>query len=269
MTTNLKLAINASLKAGIAIMEVYQSNFEVETKEDASPLTIADKKANDIIVSILKSTNLPIISEETKVLSFETRADWDLCWIVDPLDGTKEFINRNGEFTVNIALVENNIPVLGVIYVPVSKELFFTDYKSNSAKKVVVDTSTAELDDAFIQEKATELHPLTTLESPVKIVGSRSHLNQDTQDFIDSIKQNYSIEMVPKGSSLKFCMVAEGKAHYYPRFAPTMEWDTAAGQAICEAVGVSVINNETKRQLQYNKESLLNPYFLVSNSKLA
>ena len=262
MRNNLAIAIQASLDAGAAILEVYSSDeFNVEIKGDDSPLTRADKNANDVINSYLIKTPIPIISEENKQLEYSKRKNWDTCWIVDPLDGTKEFIKRNGEFTVNIALIENGNPVLGVIYVPVSRTLYFTSEDASKAYKIIVDDTIST--DTIIS-KASEIKPQTETHSLVKIVGSRSHLNDDTKSFISEIESENQVEIVSKGSSLKFCLVAEGAANIYPRFAPTMEWDTAAGQAICQAVGVKVIDNNTKSPLLYNKENLLNPYFLVS-----
>jgi len=262
MIQNLAIAIEASIEAGKEILKIYASDIKVETKGDDSPLTQADKNANDVINSYLKKTPIPIISEENKQLDFSERKDWKQCWIVDPLDGTKEFIKRNGEFTVNIALVENGIPLLGVIYVPVTKDLYFTSEDASKAFKITLEDEEESVD--FILKNASEIQPETKTPSVVKIVGSRSHLNDDTKNFISEIEKDNSVEIVSKGSSLKFCLVAEGKANLYPRYAPTMEWDTAAGQAICQAAGVKVINNETQKPLQYNKENLLNPYFLVT-----
>ncbi|MDT0556633.1 3'(2'),5'-bisphosphate nucleotidase CysQ [Patiriisocius hiemis] len=253
--------LQAAIEAGEAIMEVYMTDFDVEIKGDNSPLTIADKKANTVINKYLETTNIPIISEENKQTDYSVRKSWDRCWIVDPLDGTKEFVKRNGEFTVNIALVENGSPILGVIYVPVVRELYFTNAKGTSALKVTVGEKYTIED--LIKEAAT-ISPDTSDASIVKIVGSRSHLNDDTKKFISEVEQKSPVEIVSKGSSLKFCLVAEGKANLYPRYAPTMEWDTAAGQAICNAVGVKVIDNTTQEALQYNKENLLNNYFLVT-----
>ena len=263
ISKQLELAITASLKAGKAIMEVYDSTFEVEYKDDNSPLTLADKKSNDIINTFLKPTEIPIISEENKQIEFEVRRHWKFCWIVDPVDGTKEFIKRNGEFTVNIALVKEGKPLLGVIYVPSEKTLYFANVLQELAYK-------SELKDhetpyEVIMQKAKKMTPKASSSNLVEVVGSRSHMSQETLDYIDKVKQlGKEVEIVSKGSSLKFCLVAEGKADVYPRFAPTMEWDTAAGQAICNAVGLKVTSNETKEPLEYNKKNLLNPWFLVS-----
>jgi len=260
MKTLLSVAIQASLDAGIEILKVYETNFNVEIKGDDSPLTQADKNANAVIMKYLKTTDIPIISEENKQLDFSERKDWSQCWIVDPLDGTKEFIKRNGEFTVNIALVENGEPVMGVIYVPVSKELYFTSEDGNTSKKIVVSSEEISIEEIFEKAEIIKPSPIT---SEVKIVGSRSHLNDDTKNFISEVEKNNKVAIVSKGSSLKFCLVAEGLAHIYPRFAPTMEWDTAAGHAICKAVGVSVIDQTTGKEMQYNKPNLLNNHFLV------
>ncbi len=259
----LNIAIKASLEAGEEIMNVYNtSNFEVETKNDDSPLTIADKRANDIIISYLKQTDIPIISEENKQMKFSERKQWNKCWIVDPLDGTKEFIKKNGEFTVNIALVEDGIPILGVLYVPDFKTLYFTEVANKKAFKVLLKKHKTPVDDVL--KNASEIKPVKN-KGKARIVGSRSHLNEETQKFIDTISESEEVEIVSKGSSLKFCLVAEGKADLYPRYAPTMEWDTAAGHAICKAVGVTVTALPADKPLQYNKEDLLNPWFLVSN----
>ncbi|PHR13037.1 MAG: 3'(2'),5'-bisphosphate nucleotidase [Aequorivita sp.] len=260
MQSLLAVAIKAALKAGIEILKVYNTNFDVEHKSDDSPLTQADKNANEVINGFLKHTQIPIISEENRQLDYSKRKEWNRCWIVDPLDGTKEFIKRNGEFTVNIALVENGNPVLGVIYVPVSKELYFTSADGKASKKITVFSEEDSIDEIF--ENAKTIRP-SIASSEVKIVGSRSHLNEETKNYIATIEKENKVEIVSKGSSLKFCLVAEGLAQLYPRFAPTMEWDTAAGQAICNAVGVSVIDQSTEKPMKYNKPNLLNNYFLV------
>lgn len=259
MRSLLVTAVKAALAAGTEILKVYDTNFDVEHKNDDSPLTQADKNANEVINKFLKPTQIPIISEENRQLDYAERKDWDRCWIVDPLDGTKEFIKRNGEFTVNIALIENGNPVLGVIYVPVTKELYFTSSDGKTSKKIVITSENDSVEK--IVKKAKEIKPSKA--SVVKIVGSRSHLNEDTKNFIAEIAKQNEVEIVSKGSSLKFCLVAEGLAQLYPRFAPTMEWDTAAGHAICNAVGVSVIDQTTGKNMQYNKPNLLNNYFLV------
>ncbi len=259
----LKIAIKASLEAGDAIMKIYDTSFSVELKEDKSPLTEADKRANTIITSYLKPTNIPIISEESKQTAYSLRKNWDTCWVVDPVDGTKEFIKRNGEFTVNIALVSKQQPILGVIYVPATKVLYAADVIKKTTFKAILDTHKTAIE--RVLELLEPLQPKTIKQSSVRVVASRSHMSQETMDFMETLKsEGKFIEIVSKGSSLKFCLLAEGEADVYPRFAPTMEWDTAAGQAICNAVGIEVISKETDKPLLYNKENLLNPWFLVS-----
>lgn len=262
MQKELSTAIQAAIEAGKEILDIYHSDFEVEIKNDASPLTIADKNANTVINSFLKPTGIPIISEENKQLAYQERKDWKMCWIVDPLDGTKEFIKKNGEFTVNIALVENGQPILGVIYVPVSKTLYFGSQHLSASKKITLSDQTENIQQ--ILDAAKNMKP-KSLESTLKIVGSRSHLNDDTKRFIEKItaETDKNVEMVSIGSSLKFCLVADGEAQIYPRFAPTMEWDTAAGDAICRMVGLQVTDATTGKPMVYNKENLLNNYFLV------
>ena len=259
---NLSLAIEAALMAGKAIMKVYDSTLIVEYKEDKSPLTKADLKSNSIISSHLKKTDIPIISEENKQADFATRKNWDTCWIVDPLDGTKEFIKQNGEFTVNIALVKHGKPILGVIYVPVTKTLYYAIVKDGNASKVSLNKHQTEVSQVF--SLALVLKNVNQNINKVRIIGSRSHMNKDTKDYIEGFKQmGKDVEVVTKGSSLKFCMMAEGNAEIYPRFAPTMEWDTAAGQAICNAVGIEVRSLETNQPLRYNKINLQNPFFIA------
>lgn len=266
MNTNLNLAIQASIEAGEAIMKIYQQDFEVEIKSDNSPLTIADQKSNEVIMNYLQTTPIPIISEENKQLEYSERNSWKQCWIVDPLDGTKEFIKKNGEFTVNIALVENQKVQMGVIYVPATKHLYFADVNQNLAKELILKDVNMDVEE--IHQHSNSLHAQSSQEA-IRIVGSRSHMNEDTTNFIASVEQqtNKKVEIVSKGSSLKFCLVASGEADIYPRFAPTMEWDTAAGQAICKAVGLSVIDQNTGKEMLYNRENLLNNYFMVSNQK--
>lgn len=260
---NINIAIKASIDAGKAIMEIYASpDFETEIKEDNSPLTKADKESNKVIMSYLQKTDIPIISEENKMLDYEERKNWDLCWLVDPLDGTKEFIKRNGEFTVNIALIQDGAPILGVIYVPVTKELYYANVQSKEAFKNVLE-DTEQVNSLFSKENRLHLRGNQKKEL-IKVVGSKSHMNEETEKFIENLKQEHDeVEIVSKGSSLKFCLVAEGKADVYPRIAPTMEWDTGAGHAICKAVGLKVNQWESDQELSYNKENLLNPYFLV------
>lgn len=260
-----RTAIEAAIEGGKEILKVYEEGeIKVELKGDNSPLTLADKAANEKIIDFLLKTNYPIISEENKQIDYKTRKDWDTCWIVDPLDGTKEFIKKNGEFTVNIALCHKGNPIFGVIYVPVTRELYYANVDEQKAYKTTLN-SEHEINKGLGSDD-DRIYPNTKKSNLIQVVGSRSHMNEDTSNYIEELKQKYSeVEIVSKGSSLKFCLVAEGKANVYPRFAPTMEWDTAAGHAICRAVGLKVTSQNTQEEVVYNKENLLNPYFLVSN----
>jgi 3'(2'), 5'-bisphosphate nucleotidase len=264
MDNQTNLAIRAAVEAGKAILTIYDNGeeLEVQTKDDQSPLTVADQASNAVINTYLLQTGIPVISEENRQIDYIHRKGWGTCWIVDPLDGTKEFIKRNGEFTVNIALCQKGVPVFGVIYVPVTRELYYGDVRLGKSYKNQLDD---EHNLSIPLFRATdEIRPALNDASLVRVVGSRSHMSPETEAYIESLKGTYeNIEIVSKGSSLKFCLVAEGKADVYPRFAPTMEWDTAAGSAIVEAVGLQVISRETNQPLRYNKENLLNPHFLV------
>ncbi|MBL4669435.1 MAG: 3'(2'),5'-bisphosphate nucleotidase CysQ [Flavobacteriales bacterium] len=251
--------INAALKGGKEILEVYNSDFSVETKDDNSPLTEADKRAHIAIMEALKATGIPVLSEEGKQMNYTERKSWKQFWMVDPLDGTKEFVKRNGEFTVNIALIEDGKATMGVIYVPVTKDLYFADKLAYKIEGFTEPTISIHK----LLGRANQL-PLTQTRNNYIVVGSRSHMSKETEAFIREQKKNHSeVDVLSKGSSLKLCMVAEGAADAYPRFAPTMEWDTAAGQAIAIASGAKVINWDTKQAMKYNKENLLNPWFLV------
>jgi 3'(2'), 5'-bisphosphate nucleotidase len=270
----LEKAILASIEAGKAILEVYYTDFSVEHKADNSPLTLADQKSHIIISENLKEFNIPILSEEGKEIPYTERLYWEDLWIVDPLDGTKEFVKCSDEFTVNVALIKNRKPVLGVIFVPVLKTLYYAArdlgaYKLYDrrfdkllyAKKEDAD-HTGRL--AEIIDQSVKL-PLNSLpDSPFIIVGSRSHGRRELDDFVEQKRREYDrVEFMSAGSSLKFCLVAEGNAHIYPRFGPTSEWDTAAGQAIIENAGAEVVDYETGKPLVYNKENILNPWFIV------
>ncbi len=256
-------AIKAAFDGGKEILDVYASDFAVEHKHDKSPLTLADKRAHISIAKILATTDVPVLSEEGRSIPYEERKNWQRLWVVDPLDGTKEFVKRNGEFTVNIALVENGRPVMGVIYVPVKDEMFFGDL-TNGAYKVYDYKSLENASLNELKAKAAKL-PEGSLNGKYVVVASRSHMSPETEAFVNEKRTQYNeVELVSAGSSLKLCMVAEGKAHIYPRFAPTMEWDTAAGQAIAEAAGCLVTKQDGTTPLNYNKENLLNPWFIVN-----
>ena len=256
----LVLAVNASIEAGKEILRVYGSEFAVEHKEDRSPLTLADRNAHNVIVSQLAGTGIPVLSEEGKEIPFGDRKAWKHLWIVDPLDGTKEFVKRNGEFTVNIALVEDGRPILGVIYVPVKEWLYFAHEGIGAYKNEGIIRDSALRD---LKETAQKL-PVDTERTMFTIVASRSHLSDDTKAYVEGLKKKHGeVELISTGSSIKLCLVAEGAADVYPRFAPTMEWDTAAGQAIAEAAGKQVLVYHSKTPVVYNRENLRNDWFIV------
>jgi 3'(2'), 5'-bisphosphate nucleotidase len=251
-----EIAIKAAIKAGKEILDVYyNSDFDVEFKSDNSPLTIADKRAHRVITEILNETGIPVLSEEGKTIPYDERKNWKLFWLVDPLDGTKEFIKRNDEFTVNIALIEGNSPIAGVVYVPVTKELYWGNI--NGSFRAVAD----EISETFT---GIQQLPLALTKMNFVVAGSKSHMNPETERYIESLDtKGKPVEMKSKGSSLKICMVAEGNADVYPRLAPTMEWDTAAGHAIVKFAGKKIVQYENNENLVYNKENLLNPWFIV------
>lgn len=261
----LKTAINAAHEAGKAILEVYESgDFDPVLKSDASPLTRADRVAHEIITDMLAITRIPVLSEEDSDMAFHERKTWSKFWLVDPLDGTKEFLNRNGEFTVNIALIEGNRPVMGVILVPTTSTLYFGGHHLGSHRigdlGLVIDTMH---DFEALLESAKAL-PHHSTRNNITAVASRSHLTPETSEFLERVKGRHGdVDIISKGSSLKLCLVAEGAADVYPRMAPTMEWDVAAGDAIASAAGCRVIDHATGQPLQYNKEQLLNPHFVV------
>jgi 3'(2'), 5'-bisphosphate nucleotidase len=246
----LPIAIRAAEEASSEILDVYNSgDFQAEAKGDSSPLTLADRKAHHKIVDILESTGFPVLSEEGRDIPYQERKHWTYFWMVDPLDGTKEFIKRNGEFTVNIALVHNNMPVLGVVVIPVTGEVYYSALGCG----------------AFVKrnDKVIELEkrkPVDLNKEGLRVVASRSHMNNETTAFISGLKNP---SLVSAGSSLKFLLLVEGKADVYPRYAPTMEWDTAAAHAIINEVGLSVLIPDSKLELAYNKADLLNSYFVV------
>jgi len=249
--------IQLSYKAGEAILEIYNTDFEEEYKQDDSPLTKADLASNEIICNGLKklTPEIPIISEENKTKRYEERKDWSSCWVVDPLDGTKEFVKKNDEFTTNVALIKDGKPIAGVVYIPVYNQMYYAikgygAYKIDENNELTVITSSS-------------YNPQS---EKVRIVCSRSHLNEATQAFVDWFRNP---EIVSKGSSLKFLAIAEGEADVYPRLAPTMEWDTAAAQIILQEAGGSVTDFNDKTPLIYNKEDLLNPYFVAKGKEIS
>ncbi len=260
-------AVHAARLAATDILQVYGTEFAVDTKEDRSPLTEADRRSSAVIESTLQSTDLPVLGEEGRQIPYGERSGWEWFWLVDPLDGTKEFVKRNGDFTVNVALVNRTRPAGGVVYVPVSGELFFAAEGSGAWQATVkpVSSGTEPCSWEALVSVSQRL-PLQKQRSRFTVVASRSHLNAETQAAINALQERYGvIEVASRGSSLKLCMIAANTADIYPRFGPTMEWDTAAGQAVVEeSGGVVVLAQERDTPLSYNKPDLLNPYFVAS-----
>lgn len=255
MIVDIEKIIEIARAAGQAILEIYGREFTVEEKADRSPLTEADQRANEIILAGLAEAypDIPTITEEAKALPYETRKHWTRFWLIDPLDGTKEFIKKNGEFTVNIALVEDGIPTLGVVFQPAAAVLYH-GVKGQGAFKTDAAGNRVQI------RGGVHFSKLRT----VRVVASRSHMSPETEAFIEGLRADgKQVELTSSGSSLKLCMVAEGAADVYPRFAPTMEWDTGAAHAVALEAGRQVLNRETGEPLQYNKENLLNPWFIV------
>lgn len=245
----LPIALKAAEEASKEILDVYNSgDFQAELKDDNSPLTIADKRAHAKITSILQETSLPILSEEGSIIPYSIRKNWEYFWMVDPLDGTKEFVKRNGEFTVNIALIHRQIPVLGVVAIPVLGEIYYG----------------ASTMGAFLQMNHQEIRLVrrqsADLKTPgIRVVASRSHMSDETKRYIDQL---VSPTLLSSGSSIKFMLLVNGRADVYPRFVPTMEWDTAASHAIVNCVGLKILQTDESREISYNKENLLNPSFI-------
>jgi 3'(2'), 5'-bisphosphate nucleotidase len=281
LSSLLLAALRTAKDAGLAVLDVYKQEFDMWYKEDRSPLTSADQRSHKIIVDHLNDPSIksfPILSEEGKDIPFEQRRTWKYFWLVDPLDGTKEFIKKNGEFTVNIALIYQNRPVLGIIYAPV-KQCFYFASKDMGAYRLQCNDADGQLDDGVVESDEDEVLGailrrsdklpcedlrLDTSDSQLVIAGSRSHPSKEFEVFVESMKKKYAkVEVVSSGSSLKLCLVAEGRADIYPRLGPTMEWDTAAGQAVVEQASGSVVNYETGEPLKYNKKILLNPWFIA------
>jgi len=265
----MELAVAAAFHAGEEILKIYTTDFHVETKSDNTPVTLADKASGKRISSMLTESGYPVISEEEKIADYEKRKTWEHVWIVDPLDGTKEFIKRNGEFTVNIALVENGRPVIGVIYAPVMKDLYFAS-RDNGAYKITQHENILEFSNDKITADLFRFAKKLPLQKPPKeytVIASRSHLNREINAHIEDLKNIYGqVNMINIGSSIKQCWVAEGRAHEYARFGLTMEWDTAAGQCILEESGSRLIDLVTDLPMRYNKENLQNNYFIAKLS---
>lgn len=236
-------------RAGEKTLEIYNRDFSVEYKDDHSPLTEADLASHKIILDRLKNLypDIPVLSEESKEIPYSQRKNWSTFWLIDPLDGTKEFTKKRGEFTVNIALIKDNTPALGVVYAPVTDVIYF-----------------GGLNSSFKQMNTRKPHQLPLEENKstrLRVVASKSHFTPETKAYIESLAGDY--ELVSIGSSLKICLVAEGTADIYPRLGPTMEWDTAAAHAVVKGAGKNIYNFETGEELVYNKENLKNPWFVV------
>ena len=265
MNELLGVALDASLEAGKAILDIYESeDVGVEYKEDQSPLTRADRSAHEVLMKHLEPTGIPVLSEEGKHMPYEDRRSWDALWIVDPVDGTKEFIKRNGEFTVNVALVKAGRVVCGVVLAPVLGHAYVGEVGSGAWRCEVDMAGDTSADEAWEARQALPL--AQPQDRSFTVVASRSHMSPETETYVEKARAEHGeVNLISKGSSLKLCMVAEGTADAYPRFAPTMEWDTAAGQAVCEAAGCDVVDQNTGATMRYNREQLLNAWFLVTS----
>ncbi|MBK9175105.1 MAG: 3'(2'),5'-bisphosphate nucleotidase CysQ [Flavobacteriales bacterium] len=270
------VAIEAALEAGRAILEVYGTEFTADVKPDRSPLTEADRRAHATIVEILRKTGLPVLSEEGHELPASERQSWASYWLVDPLDGTKEFVKRNGEFTVNIALMERDAkpagplgaakPIAGVLYVPVKDVLYFA-WEGGGAYRQQ-DAATHNAAQAYERAALSDRLPLPIQRSAFTIVASRSHPSPETEAYIRKMEERHgAVALTSMGSALKICLVAEGVADAYPRYAPTMEWDTAAGHAIVNEAGRQLIDITTGSPMRYNKASLVNNWFIVQHAE--
>jgi 3'(2'), 5'-bisphosphate nucleotidase len=253
-------ALAVALQAGKEILHIYHSEFDVSKKADTSPLTLADTRAHEIIQNRL-SAIFPLLSEEGSTIPYEVRSQWHTFWLVDPLDGTKEFISRNGEFTVNIALIENRQPVMGVVLAPALGKMYFGEQTIGSFLTCFDPQQHMTADDVLRQ--AVRL-PCSANSRPFTVVASRSHLSPETKAYVDSLRKHYGeLQFISAGSSLKMCLVAEGRADVYPRLSPTMEWDTASGHAIAVHAGRSVLSFHSGQPLTYNKPDLRNEWFIV------
>ncbi len=266
----LLLAIQSAFKAGKAIMKVYGSDhLVVERKKDFSPLTQADQSAHDVIMKLLEPEGIPVISEEGNQYDYPVRKNWEYFWLVDPLDGTREFLKRNGEFTVNIALIKDNLPLIGVVYSPPSGHLYW-GAPDHGAYLMSIAGFRDKIETDILQiTRLSERLPYRMDRDNYTVVASRSHINFETHNYIRQLRKNHSkVVILSRGSSLKFCLVAEGKADIYPRFGPTMEWDTAAGQVVAISSGCTVRRFDTEDILTYNKKDLHNPWFIVSRDRI-
>ncbi len=272
LTTLVDLAVEAAFAAGREILDVYGSAIAVTHKDDRSPLTAADQRAHKAILAVLEHSGLPVLSEEGRDIPPSERQEWDRYWLVDPLDGTKEFIKRNGEFTVNIALMERDTfpagplgmasPVAGVLYVPVKDTLYFAWQHGGAYRQEQASTRAA----LPAQERVAmaDRLPVPHQRTAYTVVASRSHPSPETEAFIRRKEEEHGqVALTNMGSALKICLVAEGAADAYPRYAPTMEWDTAAGHAIASEAGRQLIDVSTDAPMRYNKYELVNQWFIV------
>lgn len=262
----LYLAVQAAFKGGEEILKIYETDFKVEIKSDNTPVTAADKASGKAIAAVLAHSSIPVISEEERVPSFEERQTFERVWIVDPLDGTKEYVKRNGEFAVNVALVEHNSPIIGIIYAPILKTLYFAAKGQGSYK--IGEEELLNLKSLSMQEllhSAIRL-PCESLPATYTVIASRSHLSREINEHVQKLHNLFgAVNMLNVGSSIKQCWVAEGRAHEYPRYGLTMEWDTAAGQCILEEAGSQLIDLSTALPMVYNKEDLRNNYFTAKS----
>jgi 3'(2'), 5'-bisphosphate nucleotidase len=252
--------IEAAIRGSEEILKIYEHYFEVQIKSDNSPVTIADHNSNDAILKVLDTTGIPILSEESEQVTFDKRKNWQKFWLVDPLDGTKQFIKRNDEFTVNVALVDIDGPLIGILYHPVTDVLYFSE-RGNGAYRID-NANGISSDQIFSSSVKLTGEP----RGEVTVTINRSSIESvQMQQFLNKVKQTEKIEpkLYTSGSALKFGIIADGNASYYPRFKPSMEWDTAAGHGIVKELGYTVVNADTKEELKYNKPSLLNPSFIV------
>jgi len=276
----LSVALRATARAFPEILSVYGGSFKVDTKADRSPVTEADRRSNQVITDELsRGSPYPILSEEGRSIPFSERRDWQRFWVVDPLDGTKEFVKRNGEFTINIALVEGTVPVLGAVYAPLPDILYFAwedgSPRGGSYRLEGFSELAGQLPEDLGEravERAVKLPPRepfgfdeTHKNESITVIGSRSHRGPRFTDYVRELEQRYAerVRIRTSGSALKPCLVADGTANIYPRFGPTMEWDTAAPHAVVRGVGKCMVAFESGRELVYNKEQLVNPSFLV------
>ena len=254
-------AIDAAIQASRIILDIYNEGFDVEIKTDGSPVTKADLASSKCIIDLLSKTGIPVMDEESVKEVYEIRKEWKSFWCVDPLDGTKEYVKRNGEFAVNIAYIEGSTPIFGIIASPTSQDLIFGGNETGAFY--------ATFEESKNPSSWTKLEAAKEINDPLVLISSRSHYSGISLDFVNSLKAKYGeISLLQKGSALKFFDVALNRADIYPRFAPTMEWDIAAGHAIVNALGGEVMNANTNKPLIYNKEDLTNPHFVVRSKSL-